>query len=663
MCGIAGFLEPGPLLPAADDIGVRMASAIARRGPDDHGVWSDSNAGIVLAHRRLAVLDLSEAGHQPMISPSGRFVIVYNGEIYNHLELRNSIQRAGHAPAWHGHSDTETLLALVDAWGLEETLRRCVGMFALALWDRAERRLSLARDRIGEKPLYYGWQRGKLLFGSELAALRAHPSFEHRIDRAALTEYIDCGYVPGPASIYEGICKLPAGGLLEVDSGRTGPSPDSARFHRYWSLLEAAQQASADPFRGSLDDAADRLDDLLKASLSGQMLSDVPLGAFLSGGVDSSLIVAMMQQLSRDPVRTFTVGFQETQFDESRFARRIAQYLDTEHTELLVTARDAAAVVPELPDLYSEPLADNSQIPTYLVARLARQHVTVALSGDAGDELFCGYSRYFLSQTLWKAIESLPRSARRALARTVSLIPPSAWTALSRPLLRLLPAHMRRPLLGDDLYKGLRFLAARSAMDLYRAMLSFVEPDEQIVLRAPRLASAGREGLGWQPADFLSQAMLFDSLTYLPENILVKVDRAAMAVSLETRVPLLDHRIVEFAWSLPPSLRASGARGKLPLRRLLSRYVPESLTERPKMGFSVPIDQWLRGPLRTWADDLLGSSRLSNEGFFDAGLIRRKWHEHLSGKRNWQFILWSVLMFQAWLEKERRDRGNASTIC
>ncbi|HQR70359.1 MAG TPA: asparagine synthase (glutamine-hydrolyzing) [Burkholderiaceae bacterium] len=662
MCGIAGFLESRPLSPAAVAVGERMASAIARRGPDDHGVWCDATAGIVLAHRRLSVLDLSPAGHQPMTSPSGRYVIAYNGEIYNHLELRDSLQRSGRAPSWRGHSDTETLLAMIDANGLDDTLRLSVGMFAIALWDRTERRLTLVRDRMGEKPLYYGWQRGTLLFGSEPAALRVHPAFEHRIDRTALARYIDCGYVTGPESIYAGLRRLPPGTLIEVDGDRIDQGPGAARLRAYWSLADLARRAAADPFDGSMDDAADRLGELLQATLSGQMLADVPLGAFLSGGIDSSLVVAQMQGLSRRPVRTFSVGFQEARFDESPFARRIAEHLGTEHTELIVTADDALALVPTLPDVYSEPLADSSQIPTFLVAKLARQHVTVALSGDGGDELFCGYSRYFLSHSLWRLISRIPRPARSALARAVSSASPATWTTLSRAVQRLLPSQFQRPLLGDDLHKGRRFLAASTPMDLYRSLLSFVPPGEQVVPDESIASLAGPGSADQGPGDFFSQAMMLDSTTYLPDDILVKVDRAAMGVSLETRVPLLDHRIVEFAWSLPSTLKATESRGKLPMRRLLSRYVPERLTERPKMGFSVPIDEWLRGPLRPWADDLLERSRLLSQGYFDAAIVQRKWREHLGGQRNWQYLLWSILMFQAWLERNERDDSDAGTV-
>jgi asparagine synthase (glutamine-hydrolysing) len=639
-----------------------MATAITRRGPDDQGVWCDTDAGIVLAHRRLSVLDLSAAGHQPMTSPSGRYVVAYNGEIYNHLELRNTLERAGRAPAWRGHSDTETLLAMIDACGLDETLRRSVGMFAMALWDRGDRRLSLVRDRMGEKPLYYGWQLNTLLFGSEPAALRTHPSFQHRIDRKALARYVDRGYVPGPDCIYEGIRKVPPGTIVEVDGDRADLGPDAARAREYWSLANTVRQGAAEPFEGSLEDAVDRLDELLASTLSGQMLSDVPLGAFLSGGIDSSLVVALMQRLSDRPVRTFTVGFEESHFDESRFARRVAEHLGTQHTELLVTARNALDLVPSLSEIYSEPLADCSQIPTFLVAKLARQHVTVALSGDGGDELFCGYSRYFLADSLWRSISRMPRAARRAVARAIPLASPAAWTALSRPVQRLLPVQLRRPLLGDDLHKGRRFLTAGSPMELYRALLSFVPPDERIVQHEAIPNLAGAEKCGGEPADFFSRAMLLDSSTYLPDDILVKVDRASMGVSLETRVPLLDHRIIGFAWSLPTPLKTTGRLGKLPLRRLLARYVPAALTERPKMGFGVPIDAWLRGPLRPWAEALLDPSRLSSDGYFASGLVQRKWQEHLSGQRNWQFLLWSILMFQAWLENEKRHRAHAGTI-
>jgi len=648
VCGIAGFLDRRSLRDA-DAIAERlwaMGRAIGHRGPDDTGIWNDQESGLGFVHRRLSIVDLSAAGHQPMTSPSGRYVIVFNGELYNHLDLR--VELGAMAPAWRGHSDTETLLAGIEAWGLEATVTRCVGMFAFALWDRERRELTLARDRAGEKPLYYAWQGDTFLFGSELKALRAHPAFVAGIDRGALMLLLRHNCIPAPWSIHEGITKLLPGTLLTVSLAEPAAEP-----RRYWDAREVVARGLASPFPGSPEQAVDELDRLLRNAVRGQMMSDVPLGAFLSGGVDSSTIVALMQVQSSRPVRTFTIGVPGSDFQEAEYARAVAAHLGTEHTELEVTAQQALDVIPRLPDLYDEPFADVSQIPTFLVAQMTRRHVTVSLSGDAGDELFCGYNRYVLASGLWRRFSQVPRAARSVLGRAVTTVPPVVWNGLLGPLQSRLPSGVAQANVGDKLHKGADVMGARNAEDLYRMLVShWLEPSRLVpgvvepatVLTTPLLQP--------QVDNFVHRMMALDLLTYLPDDILVKVDRAAMGVSLETRVPLLDHRVMEFAWSLPLDYKLRAGVGKWVLRQVLYRYVPRALIERPKMGFGVPLDAWLRGPLKDWAEDLLDASRMRQEGFLEPGPIRRKWAEHLSGRRNWQYHLWDVLMFQQWLRAQ-----------
>jgi asparagine synthase (glutamine-hydrolysing) len=647
MCGFTGFLK------STNDIGrasaqywlSNMADAILHRGPDSDGYWIDELAGIGLAHRRLAIVDLTPAGHQPMASASGRYIIAFNGEIYNHLDLRSSLHQGGWLAApWRGHSDTETLLAGFEIWGIEETLQRSVGMFALAVWDRAERVLTLARDRLGEKPLYYGWQgqgsQTVFLFGSELSALRQHPSFSAEVSRDSLALYMRHNYIGGNNSIYRGISKLEPGHLLTVSSAAPEPMVKT-----WWSISSVVERGVAQPFAGSPDDSADTLEKLLLDAVAQQMVADVPLGAFLSGGIDSSTIVALMQVQSSRPVRTFSIGFHEKGYNEADHAKAVAKHLATDHTELYVSPEQALAVIPKLPTLYSEPFADSSQIPTFLVSQLARQHVTVSLSGDAGDELFCGYTRYQMTAAVWNKVSRLPRPLRQLAAGMITSVPPGTWDKLGG-LLSMSHA-------GDKLHKGAALLGSRAVADLYRGMVSHWTDPAGVVLGAvePTTLLSGASltlpGLG-----DVERMMALDVLSYLPDDILVKVDRAAMGVSLETRVPMLDHRVVEFAWSLPLDYKLRNGVTKWPLRQVLYRHVPQELIERPKMGFGVPIDHWLRGPLRDWAESLLSESRLAQEGFFDPAPIRQKWAEHLSGQRNWQYHLWDVLMFQAWLEAQ-----------
>lgn len=645
MCGIVGLLEPGSQNLLESRVRT-MADTLLHRGPDDVGVWADANAGAALAHRRLSILDLTPAGHQPMASACGRYVIAFNGEIYNHLDLRRALADSGAVLTWRGHSDTETLVAACAVWGVVGTLKKCVGMFAFALWDRQMCRLTLARDRLGEKPLYYGRLNGAFLFGSELKALRTHPAFCSDIDRHALALFMRFAYVPAPYSIYRGILKLPPGTCLEVGADGVAGAPTP-----YWSASAICMAGQLDPFTGSDAEAVSELERLLVQSISGQMLSDVPLGAFLSGGVDSSTIVALMQSQSRRPVKTFTIGFGEAGYNEAEHAQAVARHLGTEHTELFVTADEALGVIPRLPAIYDEPFGDSSQIPTFLVSHMTRQHVTVSLSGDGGDELFGGYNRYFWTMKLWQRLVHLPRNLRRSLAYVLTQLSPGAWNALLRPLMPLLSQRHRHANPGDKLHKLAGTIGATSPLCIYRELVSFWQ--DGVVLGAdevlPLLDSADERAF----PDFEHVMMALDLVTYLPDDILTKVDRAAMAVSLETRVPLIDHRVVDFAWRLPLGMKIRDGQGKWLLRQVLYRHVPRELIERPKQGFGVPLDTWLRGPLRNWAEALLAPDRLANEGWFDPLAIRDKWDEHQSGRRNWSYHLWNALMFQAWLETQK----------
>jgi len=657
MCGLTGFLKANAFHPMEEltRLVAQMTVTLAHRGPNDAGHWCDPAHGIALGHRRLAIIDVSAAGHQPMQSPSGRYVLVFNGEIYNHLQLRKELDGDMHPVPWRGGSDTETLLAGFEKWGIRATVERAVGMFALAVWDRQARNVTLARDRIGEKPLYYGWQgQGKarsFLFGSELKALRAHPAFDDVIDRDALCLQMRHGYIPAPYSIYRNIFKLPPGCLLTV----AGPRRDHV-MSVYWSAARQMANGVDRPFRGSPEQAVDALDVLLRDAVGAQMAADVPLGAFLSGGVDSSTVTALMQAQSSRPVKTFSIGFFESDFNEAHHAKAVAKHLGTEHTELYVTAAQARDLIPSLQDTYDEPFSDSSQLPTVLVSRLARQHVTVALSGDAGDELFCGYNRYQFVDALWHKISAAPLSLRRLAARGIRGVSVESWNRAARVLEPGLPRAMRFQNTGDKLHKGAQVMTSASLDALYLGLVSHWEYPETLVrggTEPPTALNGNAPDLA--ALDGLQRMMALDLLTYLPDDILVKVDRAAMSVSLETRVPLLDHRVVEFAWRLPQSYKLRDGVTKWVLRQVLYRYVPKALIERPKMGFGIPVGDWLRGPLRDWGEALLAESRLDDEGFFEPKLVRRCWTEHLSGHRNWQYQLWNVLMFQAWLENRRMD--------
>jgi asparagine synthase (glutamine-hydrolysing) len=711
MCGFSGFLTTdATVLTRAESLATCMAQAIHHRGPDDAGAWADATTGIALGFRRLSILDLSSAGHQPMHSASGRFVMTFNGEIYNHTDLRDLLsasQLGMPAQPWRGHSDSETLLACLEAWGLEETLQKTVGMFAIALWDTQTRTLHLARDRFGEKPLYYGWATTAstaapaFVFGSELKALRAYPGFANPVSREALALYMRFTYVPAPYSIYQNIFKLePAcmlsinadfrtnsikninsalpqtGKLLEAAHLPTAPSAPlrppavqgGLRMQRWWSLASVVEAGVQNQISSEAE-ALETLEQRLKDAVRVQSLADVPLGAFLSGGVDSSCIVSLMQAQTSSPVKTFTVGFEEAGFDESPHARAVAEHLGTEHNALFVSAKQAQSVIADLPTMYDEPFADSSQIPTHLVCKAARQQVTVALSGDAGDELFGGYNRYFWGPRIWSRLAWLPYPARQALGSAIRAVPTAGWDALSRPVNALLPASKNFARAGDRAHKlAARLGGVHNLDELYNSLVSEWQDPAQVVKVVRGENGGERGGLLSEPASMLSdpwpaagaeqhqlRMMYRDSTTYLPDDILCKVDRAAMATSLETRVPFLDHRVAELAWRLPLNMKIRNGQGKWALRQVLYKYVPKELIDRPKAGFAIPVGQWLRGPLKDWAEALLDEKRLELEGYFHPKPIRDKWLQHLSGRYDHTPSLWAVLMFQSWLESTHQS--------
>jgi asparagine synthase (glutamine-hydrolysing) len=643
MCGITGFLDrsrqnSNETLSQQVEA---MMNSIQHRGPDDSGLWTDPKQGVALGFRRLAILDLSPTGHQPMFSSGERYAIIFNGEIYNFAELRAELSTAGHA--FRGTSDTEIMLAGILEWGLENAVSRLNGMYAIALWDRHEEKLHLIRDRLGVKPLYYGWCGNVFLFGSELKTLRSHPAFNAQIDRDALTLYFRHDYIPAPNSIYQGIKKLLPGTILTFDARSHG---NDVKLTNYWSINDAIERGMQNRFAGTDQDAVSALDRLLRDSVRDRMIADVPLGAFLSGGIDSSTIVALMQAQSREPVKTFTIGFEEASYNESGYARVVAQHLGTDHTELYVTSQEAMNVVPCLPELFDEPFGDSSQIPTFLVSKLARRHVTVSLSGDGGDELFGGYSRYLRSQRIWNSIRWIPQWVRTPASKLSGKLSDQPWQNV-----------FSSNRMSTRLYYLSEVLGAETPDSLYGRLISHWEKPEQLVRDGHEAKSLFDLTESWPRLDEFSQRMmLLDFSTYLPDDILVKLDRASMGASLEGRVPFLDdHRVIEFAWSLPLDMKIRRGQGKWILRQVLDRYVPRQLVERPKMGFGVPVDMWLRGPMRDWAESLLDEKRIEAEGFLNPEPIRRKWQEHVQQHKDWQFHLWSVLMFQAWLECAHRN--------
>lgn len=637
MCGFAGVYSVNQN-SLNSEILSKMSQKLAHRGPDDSGIWIDDSGTVGLAHQRLAVVDLTSAGHQPMQSSSNRFTIVFNGEIYNHQELRKQLDYLN----WNGQSDTETLLACIELWGLDETLDKINGMFSFSLWDDERKTIYLVRDRMGEKPLYYGWQGDSFLFGSELKSLKVHPNFQANIDKESLDLYFRYNYIPSPFSIYKDISKLPPGSVLSLNQGEK-----KIKICKYWSIPNEAARGFSDPLLGNVESIVDKLDNLIKKSIKQKIVSEVPLGAFLSGGIDSSVVVGIMQSLSSKPVKTFTIGFEDKAFDEAQDAKLIAKYLGTDHHELYISIQDVIDTIPLLPNLYDEPFSDASQIPTYLVSKLTKEKVTVSLSGDGGDELFCGYNRYTVTKNLWKKISVFPLFIRQFISFLLLSTPLRVWDKFGD--LSFISKKYNN--LGLKIHKGAKVLHSQSLVELYENLLSNWKFSDILVL-----GSHERRKLDLSTAvnisDFsnIEKMMLWDMQSYLPDDILVKLDRATMGVSLEGRVPFLDHDLVEFSWRIPTEYKYRNKTSKWILRQVLYKYIPKKLIERPKSGFTLPLSEWLRGPLKDWAEDLINVEKLNHDGILDAEVINKKWREHQAGKFDWSNQLWSVLMFQSWLK-------------
>lgn len=646
MCGFCGFWDTKDKKVNQDFLSL-MSKELTHRGPDGHGIWIDEQVPFALAHRRLSILDLSSAGHQPMLSSCKRYILVYNGEIYNHLNLRKKIEERFGSQKWIGNSDTETLITSIMYYGIEKSLKYISGMFSIALWDIKKKELILARDRIGEKPLYYGYNNNIFFFGSELKSLLANPEFKPQINRDSVALQFRNAYIPAPYSVFKNIHKLLPGHYIKITQ-KDLKNKKLQNSKSYWSYLENAAKQEKNISSLNIEIEQDKLEKILLNTVKNQMISDVPLGAFLSGGIDSSTIVALMQSASFKPIKTFTIGFNEDQLNEAKYAKAIANHLGTDHTELYVSSSDIINTIDQLPVIYDEPFSDSSQIPTILVSNLAKKNVSVSLSGDGGDELFSGYNRYKISEKFWNVLSKIPHPMRQIISSGIQSVPPKYWNTFSN----LTTLGKKYNNFGDKMHKGSKVLESKNLYEVYYKLISNWENPTAVVLNSNE-PNTLLTTLKSKLTEFNNQEkmMILDSLTYLPDDILVKVDRAGMSTSLETRMPFLDHELIEYVWKLPHSFKNRNGQGKWILRNILNKYVPKQLTNRSKMGFAIPIDTWLRGPLREWAENLLNERKIKQEGYLNANLVSNKWYEHLSGKRNWSGLLWNVLMFQSWIEK------------